>query len=157
MDLDDFSPSIQDFKLFIDNVKTAVELDKIERNKPSQKRIGVQKGGVRTQDTMDMTKLSISSFHNSECAPAHCRHQCLVKTGLSPIEINDYNEQLKIQHRHNLRKWLSTSSSRRSAKPREGKMTSQEVTCLCCRMNCLNSLDGSGCFIWEQACRNAKT
>ena len=27
---------------------------------------------------------------------------------------------------------------------------------MCCRMNCLNSLDGTGCFVCETACKNAK-
>ena len=156
MDLDDFAPSIQQFTVFMEDVKAAALIEHKEAKKSTQKKVGRQKGGIRTQDTIDITKLTISQLDKSSCASAHCRHQCLLRTGLDAIEINEYNEQLKIQFRLNLKKWQATSSFRRSAKPREGHMTSQELTCLCCRMNCLNSMDGSGCFFCEQACKNAK-
>ena len=53
-------------------------------------------------------------------------------------------------------KWNASLSTRRLGKPRPGKSLSQQLACLCCRMNCLDNIDGSGCFKCEQACKNSK-
>ena len=83
MDICDFSPEIQYFKSFMEDVTSAALIaQKEESKKPRAKKLGTQKGGVRAQDNIDLTKLTIASFSNGLCASAHCRHQCLIKTGM---------------------------------------------------------------------------
>ena len=89
MDLDDFAPSIQQFTVFMEDVKTAAVLEQKEAKKSTQKKVGRQKGGIRNQDTIDITKLTISNLDRSSCTSTHCRHQCPLKTGLDAIEINE--------------------------------------------------------------------
>ena len=40
-------------------------------------------------------------------------------------------------------------------KPRPNKSISQQLACLCTKMNCFDKIDGSGCFKCEIACENA--
>ena len=159
MDAEQFPAAVQYYAMFMEELETAVELEKNETRRIADKKVGKQKGYTRAQDSIDLSLLSIESLDNSLCASVHCRHRCLLPTGMSPVEMDDFNNNLKSQHRTALQKWNAASSSRRTkSRPKslEGKMTSQELTCLCSRMNCLNSIDDTGCFICEQACKNAK-
>ena len=47
------------------------------------------------------------------------------------------------------------SIKKRGVKSRPGKSVSQHLACICVKMNCLDKIDGSGCFKCEVACTNA--
>ena len=85
-----------------------------------EKKIGIQKGNTRSQDHIDITKLSCYSFDPSLCASGHCHHQCLLPTGLTGKEIDEFNQNLRDQFRHAIKKWNASSISHKESRPREG-------------------------------------
>ena len=79
MDMEEFPAPIQYYRMYMEELKTAVDLDKKELKKATEK-IGKQKGFMRSQDNIDLSKLSIESFDVGLCSSAHCRHRCLLPT-----------------------------------------------------------------------------
>ena len=143
------------FTVYMQEVRVAATaMKKTIKNK--RKKIGEQKGGIWIQDTINMSELKPNSFDTSLCSSFHCRHNFLLPIGPSATEINEHNLKCKNDHRIALAKWNSLSTSRRSARPKAEKSKSVQLACMCCRMNCFNSIDGSGCFFCEKACKDAK-
>ena len=104
-ELEQLPPAIQNYSRFMQEVDTAVDLEHNVSKRNAEKKVGVQKGFLRAQDGIDLSHSSIKSFDNSPCASAHCRHRCLLPTGMSPVEINDFNNKLKTDHKVAVQKW----------------------------------------------------
>jgi len=144
---------IQVFQQFMDAITKEAEIMKDELMHSSRAKIGKQKGQNRVQDNLDMTTITNESFDVSNCA--YCKHRFIVPIGLQVPEITRHNTKVSKDHCIKMRKWNNTPVKKRGVKPRPEKSLTQQLACICTKMNCLDKVNGSGCFKCESACTNA--
>ena len=48
-----------------------------------------------------------------------------------------------------MKAWNVQSASGRGPKPRVGRLFSQQLTCMCTYIHCMNSLEVAGCFKYD--------
>ena len=146
-------PVINAFLQFMSEITKEAEIMIDENMHSSRVKIGKQKGQDRIQDNLDMTTITNDSFDVSNCA--YCKHRFVVPIGLEVGEITSHNTKVAKEHNAKMRKWTNTPVKKKGVKPRPNKSISQQLACICTKMNCLDKINGSGCFKCEIACTNA--
>ena len=116
-------------------------------------KLGSQKGQGKLQDNVDLTILTNKSFDLNNCA--YCEHRFCMPIGLDLNEITGYNTKVTTSFRDKMREWSNLPTNKRGARPRPMKTLTQHLACMCCKMACLDNINGSGCLKCEQACKNA--
>jgi len=119
----------------------------------SRSKVWHKKGQNRIQDNLDMTAITNKSFDVSNCA--YCQHRFIVPIAMQVGEITRHNTNVAKEHNAKMKKWVNTPVKKRRVKPRPNKFISQQLACICTKMNCLDKINGSGCFKCEIACTNA--
>ena len=77
-------------------VREADVLLKIEVGCVQKEEIGVQKGGLRIQDSMQLKEISPTGFDTESCAS--CRHYYLLPVGKDLNEIHRHNDNFCKEH-----------------------------------------------------------
>ena len=121
------------FKKFIIDVTREAEIMNDENMHSTRIKIGKQKGQNRLQDNLDMTVITNDSFDINNCA--YCKHRFVLPIGLTLPDINSHNSKVAKQHLLQMKKWSNTPVKRRGVKPRPNKSISQQLACLCTKMN----------------------
>ena len=148
-----FPHEITVFQAFMISVYKEAEIALHETLQSSRTNIGTQKGQGRLQDNMDITGYDNNTFDLNNCA--YCKHRFVVPIGMDIVERNKHNTKVESEYHVKMEKWNTTSTVKRGAKPRPGKLLTQHLACICVKMNCLDKTNGSGCFKCEIACDNA--
>lgn len=151
---DQLPPNIILFQTYMEGVREAAELLKTEVGRVRKGKIGVQKGGLRIQDSMQLKDISPTGFDTENCAS--CRHHYLLPVGKDLNEIHRHNNNCRKDHLTKMIKWNNLPVKRKGSKPKSGRHLSQQLACLCTKMHCTNSLNGQGCFKCVELCTQAR-
>ena len=111
----------------------------------------MQKDGCRVQDTIEVSTLTQSDRENC----ASCCHRFLVPIGKIVDKINVHNNKVRRDHQQLMLTWSGLSTMRRGSKPKAGASLTQQLGCMCCRVHCLNCVDGCDCIQCKTACENS--
>ena len=141
------------FMKFMKLVHNEAEVAITENLHSSRVKLGNQKGNGKLQDNVDLTTLNNDSFDTENCVV--CRHRFVMPVGMDIHEITRYNTKVSKQHSSKMLDWNNTPIKKKGVKPRPGKGVSQHLACMCCKMTCIDNINGAGCLKCETACANA--
>ena len=112
--------------------------------------IGTQKGGKCIQDVISIVDITRKSLDVSNCA--NYKHYFLPPISRDKIEINHFNEQIKMNILRKMTEWNQLDVSSRGPKPKVDKPLSQKLVCTFTRMNYLSCPEGIGYLKCEWVC-----
>ena len=148
-----YPPAITLFQSFMIDYFKEAEILQNENTLSSRIKLGAQKGQSRLQDNVDLTAITDKSFDIDNCA--YCKHRFVIPIGMDINDLTRFNNKVQKQHLDKMIVWNNIASKKRGPKPRPNKSVSQHLAYLCCKMNCLERRDGSGCMKCESACSHA--
>ena len=137
----------------MNEVEREAEIFSNENIQSSRVKLGKQKGLSRIQDNMDMTELSVDSFDVNNCP--YCCHKFVVPIGMDIKEITRYNNKIANQHLEKMKIWSNTPVKKKGPRPRPAKSLTQHLACMCCKMLCNDTTNGTGCLKCMTSCSNA--
>ena len=148
-----YPAAITNFLNFMKLVHNEAEVAINENLHSRRVKLGNQKGNNMLQDNVDLSKLDNDSFDTENCVV--CHHKFVMPIGMDINEITQFNTKITKAHSIKMTEWNNTPFRKKGTKPRPGKGVSQHLACMCCKMTCIDNVNGAGCLKCESACRNA--
>ena len=144
--------AIVTFEEYMNAAREVACYSKMDRPRVRKGQIGKQKDGEIMQEKFRLKDLEGHEYDFEACAS--CNHRYVLPVGIEIQEILKINDDLRQSHTKATEKWHSLSSSRRGPKPKPIAHISQQLACMCSRMNCLSRIDGIGCLKCSRMCTN---